>query len=89
MASGLPVVVTEAGGSPEVVQHEVNGLLVPVKDVEALALALIRLLSDPDLAKKLGLAASGHVAANFSLDRLGQELNEIYLELASRKHLLS
>jgi glycosyltransferase involved in cell wall biosynthesis len=88
MASGLPVIVSEAGGSPEVVQHEVNGLLVPVKDAEALAQALIRLLSDPDLAEKLGLAAAERVAANFSLDRLGQELNEIYLELAVQKHLL-
>jgi glycosyltransferase involved in cell wall biosynthesis len=88
MASGLPVIVSEAGGSPEVVQHEVNGLLVPVKDAEALAQALIRLLSDPVQAKKLGLAAAEHVAAKFSLLRLAQELNEIYLDLASRNHLL-
>jgi glycosyltransferase involved in cell wall biosynthesis len=59
-----------------------------VKDAEALAQALIRLLSDPAQAKKLGLAAAEHVAANFSLVRLGQELNEIYLDLASRQHLL-
>ena len=88
MAGGLPVIASEVGGTPEVVQHDVNGLLVPVKDPQALAQALIRLLADPALAKKLALAASGHVAANFSLDRLGQELNDIYLELAGRKKLL-
>jgi L-malate glycosyltransferase len=87
MAAGLPVIVSEAGGSPEVVQHEVNGLLVPVKDASALAQALVRLLSDPDFAQNLGLAASQRVAANFSLDRLGRELNEIYLELVTRKNL--
>ena len=87
MASGLPVVVSEAGGSPEVVQHEVNGLLVPVKNVSALAQALIRLLDDPDWAKQLGLAASQRVVDNFSLDRLGQELNEIYLDLIKQKNL--
>ncbi len=54
MAGGLPVIATEVGGTPEVVQHEVNGLLVPVKDPQALAQALIRLLADPALAKKLG-----------------------------------
>jgi len=70
------------------VQHEVNGLLVPVKEVAALAQALLRLLSDPALAKRLGLAASRRVAANFSLERVGQELNEIYLELANQKHLM-
>jgi glycosyltransferase involved in cell wall biosynthesis len=85
MASGLPVVVSEAGGSPEVIQSEVNGLLVPVKDVPALAQALIRLLADPDWAKQLGLAASQRVADFFSLDRLGQELNEIYAELVKQK----
>ena len=88
MASGLPVVVSEAGGSPEVVQSEVNGLVVPVKNAPALAHALIRLLDDPQWAKQLGLAASQRVADFFSLDRLGQELNEIYAELVKQKNLL-
>jgi glycosyltransferase involved in cell wall biosynthesis len=89
MASGLPVVVSEAGGSPEVVHHEVNGLLVPVKNAPAFAQALIRLLANPDWAKQLGLAAAQRVADNFSLDCLGQELNEIYKELAKQKNLLN
>jgi len=87
MASGLPVVVSEAGGSPEVVQHEINGLLVPVKNVSALAQALIRLLDEPNWARQLGLAAARRVAEHFSLDRLGQELNEIYLDLIKQKNL--
>jgi glycosyltransferase involved in cell wall biosynthesis len=86
MAAGLPVVVSNVGGSPEVVQHEIDGLLVPVKDVAALAQALIRLLSDPALAQRLGLAASQRVAGNFSLDRLGRELNEIYIKLCESKN---
>jgi D-inositol-3-phosphate glycosyltransferase len=80
-------VVSEAGGSPEVVQSEVNGLLVPVKNVPALTRALIRLLADPDWARQLGLAALQRVAAHFSLNRLRQELNEIYLELLKQKKL--
>jgi glycosyltransferase involved in cell wall biosynthesis len=86
MATGLPVVVSEAGGSPEVVQHEVNGLLVPVKDAPALAQALIRLLDNSAWAQQLGRAASAGVADKFSLDRMGRQLNDIYLELV--KHLL-
>ncbi len=78
MALGLPVVVSEAGGSPEVVQHAVNGLLVPVKDPEALAQALGRLLANPPWAAQLGQAAAERVAAAFSLERLGQELNALY-----------
>jgi glycosyltransferase involved in cell wall biosynthesis len=88
MAARLPVVVSDVGGSPEVVQSEINGLIVPVKDPAALAQALLRLLSDPALSERLGLAASQRVAANFSLDRVGQELNDIYLDLVHQKHLL-
>ena len=47
MAAGLPVVVTDVGGSPEVVQPEIDGLLIPAKDPSALAQALVRLLSRP------------------------------------------
>ncbi len=87
MASGLPVVVSDAGGSPEVVQPEINGLLVPVKNVPALTGALTRLLADPDWARQLGRAASQRVAEHFSLNRLGLELNAIYLELLKPKNL--
>jgi glycosyltransferase involved in cell wall biosynthesis len=87
LATGLPVVVSKAGGSPEVVSHEVNGLLVPVKNVPALAHALIRLLDDSAWAEQLGRAASDRVAEQFSLDRLGGELNEIYVELVRRNQL--
>ena len=71
MAAGLPVVVSDVGGSPEVVRSGVNGLLIPARDPSALARALLRLLSDPALGQKLGSAASQQVAANFSLDRVG------------------
>ena len=87
MALGLPVVVSEAGGSPEVVQHEVNGLLVPVKDPQALAQALRRLLDHPPLAARLGQAAAQRVAAVFSLERLGQELNALYDNLVQGRQL--
>ncbi|MGQ9921885.1 MAG: glycosyltransferase, partial [Desulfobacca sp.] len=81
MALGLPVVVSEAGGSPEVVQHEVNGLLVPVKDPKTLAQAIGRLLDHPPLAARLGQAAAQRVAAVFSLERLAGELNALYDDL--------
>jgi glycosyltransferase involved in cell wall biosynthesis len=52
-ACGLPVVSSNAGGIPYVVQHERNGLLVPCGDHEALAAAALRLLDDPALAQRL------------------------------------
>lgn len=54
MRAGLPVVASAVGGIPELVDHEVGGLLVPPGDVTALAEALRRLVHDPLLARAMG-----------------------------------
>jgi glycosyltransferase involved in cell wall biosynthesis len=54
---GRAVVGTTAGGIPDLVRHGENGLLVPPEDVAALADALVRVLSDRQLAERLGAAA--------------------------------
>lgn len=84
MAAGLPVIATAVGGLPEVVRHEESGLLIPPRDPEALARALERLLSEPDLAGRLGAQARRDVEAHYSLERLGREINEIYGELLDK-----
>lgn len=84
MAAGLPVIASRVGGLPEVVTDGDNGLLIPPKDPEALAAALARLLDNPALAQKLGENARRQVQENFSLDRLGREINEIYRELLGK-----
>jgi glycosyltransferase involved in cell wall biosynthesis len=53
LASGLPVVSTNVGGVPFIVQHDVTALLVSPQDPAAMAQALLRLLGDPDLARRL------------------------------------
>ncbi|MBU4231665.1 MAG: glycosyltransferase family 4 protein [Proteobacteria bacterium] len=85
MAAGKPVIATAVGGTPEVVTEGDNGLLIPPRDAGALAGALERLLADPALAQHLGANARTHVREHFSLDRLGREINEIYIELAEKK----
>jgi glycosyltransferase involved in cell wall biosynthesis len=85
MAAGLPVIATAVGGTPEVVTDGETGLLIPPRDAEALAGALARLLGDPVWARQLGGNARRHVKANYSLDRLGREINEIYQELVTKK----
>ncbi|MCL4500890.1 MAG: glycosyltransferase [Deltaproteobacteria bacterium] len=87
MAAGLPVIVSRVGGLPEVVTDGENGLLIPPKTPEALAQALERLLVDPAFSKNLGEKARRQVETNYSLDRLGREINEIYLELIEKKKL--
>jgi glycosyltransferase involved in cell wall biosynthesis len=85
MAAGLPVIATAVGGLPEVVTDGETGLLIPPRDAGALAAALARLLADPAWAQPLGAKARQHVRENYSLDRLGREINEIYGELVEKK----
>jgi glycosyltransferase involved in cell wall biosynthesis len=62
MAAGLPIVATTAAAVPEVVPHGQAGLLVPPSDPEALAEALIALLSAPGLRAEMGAFGAEYVA---------------------------
>jgi len=86
MAFGLPVVATNVGGLPEVVQDGVTGILVPSKDPNALADAIVRLLRDPDLRKRLGNAGRERVLSEFRTDRIVEQTLKVY-ESACRSHL--
>ena len=57
MALGLPVVSTKVGGMPYLLEHGVDGLLVPDGDVEAMVAAVVRLHREPDLVQRLSAAA--------------------------------
>ncbi len=81
MAAGIPVVATNVGGNPEVVEHGVGGLLVPPRNPAALAAAMRTLLSDPDLAARYGAAGRQRVEALFSLTRMVQDTQRLYVEL--------
>lgn len=78
MSWGLPTISTAVGGVPEVITHEVNGLLIAPGDTAALAAAITRLMSDPPLRQRLGEAARATVAERFSLDTAVGRLLEIY-----------
>jgi glycosyltransferase involved in cell wall biosynthesis len=69
MASGLPVVSTPVSGIPEVVRDGETGYLVPEHDPEAVASACERLLTDADLASRLGEAGRVFVRREFDLHR--------------------
>lgn len=80
MSSGLPVVATAAGGSSEIVENGVNGLLVPPGDPEALAAAILRLMHDPRFGMNLALAGQEDMRMRFSFDRLLADLEQLYRE---------
>ncbi|MEX2571420.1 MAG: glycosyltransferase family 4 protein [Gemmatimonadota bacterium] len=74
----LPVVASESGGIPDVVEDGRTGLLVPPGDTDALASAIGRLIEDPELARRLARAGREDVAVRFSWDRIVTELMTLY-----------
>lgn len=77
MAAGCAVVATKTGGLEEIVAHNMNGMLIPPKDVEALVQVLHRLVTDDYLRIKLGTEAMKH-AETYSLDRHVQQIRSVY-----------
>jgi glycosyltransferase involved in cell wall biosynthesis len=89
LAAARPVVSTAVGGVPEVVVHDQTGLTVPPNDTLALADAIVELLQDHDLAKRLGQAGRRHVYPRYDSSRLIDDVRDLYTrELAARGRLL-
>jgi len=85
MACRLPVVATRAGGIPEIVKHGKTGLLVPPKDPEALAEAILALYRNRGLAARLGLEGYIQVQAKFSVESTAARTVEVYRRAAERR----
>jgi glycosyltransferase involved in cell wall biosynthesis len=83
MALGKPVIASAAGGNPELVRPELDGLLVPPLDPSAWARAIDRLLADPGLAARLGDAARHRARVTFSLDRTVERTLALYRALVA------
>jgi len=83
MATGLPVVSTDVGGVPELVEHDLNGLLAPEKDPLALANALERLLGDASLRASFSAGARRHILEHFDAE---QNLNDLMTCFAQYMH---
>jgi glycosyltransferase involved in cell wall biosynthesis len=83
MAAGVPVVAPNVGGIPEIIRHGENGWLVPQGDSDALAAALIRILTDKDLTDRLSRAARNDTVNRFSLDYMIQLLSNELVRVAN------
>jgi glycosyltransferase involved in cell wall biosynthesis len=85
MAYGVAPVVTDCGGSPELVRHGVSGLVVPVADAEALA-AAIRMLHDDDVLRaRLGAAARERIRRDFRIEDTIAKTLALYRELVEER----
>jgi glycosyltransferase involved in cell wall biosynthesis len=84
MAAARPIVATRAGGMPEVVVDGETGLLVPIRDPDRLATAIVRLLKDPALRSRFGQAGLDRVRAEFSVARMVDATAALYERMLGR-----
>jgi colanic acid/amylovoran biosynthesis glycosyltransferase len=84
MASGLPVFATQHGGIPEAIENGVSGVLVPERDDEELARALLDAADDPRFLSRIARSGAEVVHRNFDLRAQAQRLEDIYLRTISR-----
>lgn len=84
MGCEVPVVASDAGGLPEVVEHGVTGLVVPKGDVPALTAAIDKLLSDPALRESMGKAGRVRALARFDWARSAEKFVALYEQQIAR-----
>ena len=73
-----PVVVTNVGSIPEIVDDEITGFIVPPKNPEALAEAIVKLLKDDKLRKQMGENAYKKLKTDLSWDKIAEKTIEVY-----------
>jgi glycosyltransferase involved in cell wall biosynthesis len=81
MAAGKAVVATAVGEAPRIVEHGIDGFLVEPRDVAGMEKALRRLISQPMLRRRIGLAALAKVSERFTVDRMTRDYEQVYLEM--------
>jgi glycosyltransferase involved in cell wall biosynthesis len=84
-ACGLPVVTTDAGGIPYILEDEKTGLMVSKGDDRAVAEAALRILENPDLAAKLAEAGKKKALEEYSWERAREDWRKLYRKLAGRE----
>lgn len=84
MASGLPIVATQVGGNPSLVEHEATGLLVPPADPAALAEAIIRLIDEPAFAAELAARGRDRIRSEFGMDLMMARIEAVYEQALGR-----
>lgn len=84
MASGVPIVATNISAIPELVDHNVHGLLVPANAPNDLASAISTLLNDANLCKRMGTAAQMRIQKEFTIENTAQKTMSVYEECVKK-----
>ena len=82
MAASRPVLATAVGGNSELVAEGVTGRLVPPRDADAMAAALIEMFRSPDRTRRLGARAQAFVHEAYSLERMIHDYDRLYSSVA-------
>ncbi|MEE3715587.1 glycosyltransferase family 4 protein [Tumidithrix elongata RA019] len=86
-AAGVPVVVSDTGGLPEVVENGVTGIVTHVNDSDSLAAGILEVLQNPDRAEKLVKNAQKELRDRFSWQKLAIETEAVYTRVISESKL--
>jgi len=81
MAMAKPVVATRVGGNPEVVADGATAILVPARDGLALAKQILRLLDEPETARRMGQAGRARVEREFDVRAMVRRMEDLYTAL--------
>lgn len=87
MSAGVAVVATDVSGTPELARDGVEARLVPPRDVDALALGMIELASDPVLRARMVSLAKRRVAECFTIPRMIDEYLELFGEILAARSI--
>ena len=78
LASARPIIVTKAGGMPEIIKDGINGFIVPVKDFESLASRIVQLLADKELRDRLGYTGRQMVEQQYTKEIIAENTLGLY-----------
>lgn len=85
MAYAVPPIVTDSGGSPELIEHGSSGLIIPSGSIKAIADAILQLYNNPELRKNMGLAAQERIRKDFTAEATIEKTYALYRELLQGK----
>ena len=89
MASAVPVVVTNVGGNPEIVEHERTGFLVEPGDAQAMAKAILLYADNPELRLRHGQEGRKRVLKDFTIENMVRSYEAVYRRVTAKKATIS
>ncbi len=81
MAYAVPPIVTDSGGSPELIEDRLSGLIVPSGNARAIAEAITFLLENPDARRQIGINARERIGSHFRIEKTVEKTYRLYEQL--------